>query len=130
MECSEPSAYSHYSYHGSPNALTYSKNMEDSRKLPRSRSHPRLSGQTVVAPVQNPKNRPSEIMSKRVKVVHFWAKTRFVQRSFMVGMVLWISVIVYNADSIQNFIRRTTSDEVRYFKSNVDNFYVLFFPTN
>lgn len=92
--------------------LAYSKNLEDSRKLPRSRSHPRLSGQNVVAPVQNPKSRQSEITSKRVKVVHFWARTRFVQRSFMVGMVLWISVIVYNAESIQNFIRRTTSDEV------------------
>lgn len=97
--------------------LAFSKNLEDSRKLPRSRSHPRLSGQNVVAPVQNAKNRQSEVISKRVKVVNFWAKTRFVQRSFMVGMVLWISVIVYNADSIQNFIRRTTSDEVYSFKS-------------
>lgn len=93
--------------------VNYGQTLEDGRKLPRSRSHPRLAGQNVVAPLRHHKAGGTEKMPKRMKVVHFWARTRFVQRSFMVGMVLWIAVIIYNADSIQNFIRTTVDNEVR-----------------
>lgn len=113
VECTERSAFPHYSYSlnvpHSSKVSYYTQNIED-RKLPRSRSHPRLAGQNVIAPVRNHKIQPSEKMSKRVKVVHFWARTRFVQRSFMVGMILWIAIIVYNAETIQNFTRSIASE--------------------
>lgn len=116
VECTEQNSFPHYSYYPlnvtSSKEAFYGSNVEDSRRLPRSQSHPRLAGQNVVAPIQSHKKSTSSNVSKRVKVVHFWARTRFVQRTFMVGMVLWISVIVYNADTLQNFIRSTTSSEV------------------
>lgn len=122
IKSTEQSTYPHYGYYSlnmnntttkSP-YVNYGQNLEDSRKLSRSRSHPRLTGQNVVAPLRNHKAGANEKMSKRVKVVHFWARTRFVQRSFMVGMVLWIAVIIYNADTIQNFIKTSADNEVWY----------------
>lgn len=109
IECIEQSAFPHYAYY-SLNIPHSSKGLEESRKLPRSRSHPRLMAQNVIAPVRNHKLQPSERVAKRIRMVHFWARTRFVQRSFMIGMVLWISIILYNADTIQNFIRSSNNE--------------------
>ena len=112
IDCVEESAFQHYGCYTL--SIPHSKGLEDSRRLSRSLSYPRLVGQNVVAPLRNDKPQPADHVSKRVKVVHFWARTRFVQRSFMVGMVLWISVIVYNADTIQTFfIRSSAGVEVR-----------------
>ncbi|XP_065216116.1 sterol regulatory element-binding protein cleavage-activating protein [Planococcus citri] len=120
IKSTEQSTYPNYAYHslntnnpmGKNNYVNYGQNLEDSRKLSRSRSHPRLTGQNVVAPLRNHKALANQHVPKRMKVVHFWARTRFVQRSFMVGMVLWIGVIIYNADTIQNFIKRSADTEV------------------
>lgn len=129
IKSTEQSTYPHYAYHslntnnpmGKNNYVNYGQNLEDSRKLSRSRSHPRLTGQNVVAPLRNHKALANQKVPKRMKVVHFWARTRFVQRSFMVGMVLWIGVILYNADTIQNFIKKSADSEVRVCCGNVEN---------
>uniref|UniRef100_A0A2M4A5S6 Sterol regulatory element-binding protein cleavage-activating protein n=1 Tax=Anopheles triannulatus TaxID=58253 RepID=A0A2M4A5S6_9DIPT len=77
----------------------------------RSRSHPKLAGleQSMVG-----HKKPTGSLSggtvggkapakipKRLRIVNFWARTRFFQRGFMIWMVLWISNIIYNAGLIE-----------------------------
>ncbi|XP_046420988.1 sterol regulatory element-binding protein cleavage-activating protein isoform X1 [Neodiprion fabricii] len=76
----------------------------------RSKSHPRLNGlvsngpTNVVAP--NTQNTPTLVkIPKRLRLVHFWARTRIFQRAFMVWMVVWISMIIYNSGIIEHLIR-------------------------
>lgn len=40
---------------------------------------------------------------KRLKVVYFWARTRFFQRTFTIVMVGWISVIIYESSIVAHF---------------------------
>lgn len=40
---------------------------------------------------------------KRLKIVNFWARTRFFQRCFMVWMIVWISMIIYNSGVIESY---------------------------
>ncbi|XP_066255136.1 sterol regulatory element-binding protein cleavage-activating protein [Euwallacea similis] len=73
------------------------------RGMSRSRSHPRLSfpANIVVATGQKHSSSGQEKkIPKRLMVVNVWARTRFFQRSFMVLMVIWICMIVYNSDII------------------------------
>uniref|UniRef100_A0A1A9WHD4 Sterol regulatory element-binding protein cleavage-activating protein n=1 Tax=Glossina brevipalpis TaxID=37001 RepID=A0A1A9WHD4_9MUSC len=39
---------------------------------------------------------------KRLRIVNFWARTRFFQRAFMVWMSVWICYIVYNSGYLEN----------------------------
>lgn len=39
---------------------------------------------------------------KRLRIVNFWARTRFFQRGFMIWMILWIGNIIYNSGIIEN----------------------------
>lgn len=41
---------------------------------------------------------------KRLRLVHFWARTRIFQRAFMIWMVVWISMIIYNSGIIEQLI--------------------------
>ncbi|XP_034479514.1 sterol regulatory element-binding protein cleavage-activating protein [Drosophila innubila] len=38
---------------------------------------------------------------KRIKIVNFWARTRFFQRAFMIWMSVWICSIVYNSGCLE-----------------------------
>ncbi|XP_011494739.1 PREDICTED: sterol regulatory element-binding protein cleavage-activating protein [Ceratosolen solmsi marchali] len=76
----------------------------------RSKSHPRLNGMipangptNVIAP--NNQNTLTLVkIPKRLRLVHFWARTRIFQRAFMVWMVVWISMIIYNSGIIEHVI--------------------------
>ena len=76
----------------------------------RSKSHPRLNGMAptngptnVIAP--NNQNTLTLVkIPKRLRLVHFWARTRIFQRAFMVWMVVWISMIIYNSGIIEHVI--------------------------
>lgn len=74
----------------------------------RSKSHPRLNGMTtgptnVIAPTSQ-NTQTLEKIPKRLRLVHFWARTRIFQRAFMVWMVVWISMIIYNSGIIEHLI--------------------------
>lgn len=74
----------------------------------RSKSHPRLNGlsngpTTVIAPNTQNTHTLAKI-PKRLRLVHFWARTRIFQRAFMVWMVVWISMIVYNSGIVEHLI--------------------------
>ncbi|XP_017876182.1 sterol regulatory element-binding protein cleavage-activating protein [Ceratina calcarata] len=74
----------------------------------RSKSHPRLNGLSngptnVIAPNTQNTHTLGKI-PKRLRLVHFWARTRIFQRAFMVWMVVWISMIIYNSGIIEHVI--------------------------
>lgn len=85
----------------------------------RSKSHPRLNGiitqsserfpTIVVAPVHYAGKVLNKI-PRRIRILHFWARTRFVQRSFKVFMVSWIAFIAYNSDCLENYFQIDTTD--------------------
>ena len=78
------------------------------QRIFRSKSHPRLNGLSggptnVIAP--NTQNTGNHVKTpKRLRLVHFWARTRIFQRAFMVWMVVWISMIIYNSGIIEHLI--------------------------
>lgn len=89
-------------------------------KISRSKSHPRLNGLNyqphtdVVANLhQDPVLIPTEQIKKvpkRIRLVKIWARTRFFQRAFMVWMVVWISMIIYNSGIIENIFDITDAN--------------------
>ena len=40
---------------------------------------------------------------RRIRVVHFWARTRLFQRTFMVGVVVWMGLFVYKYVVVERF---------------------------
>lgn len=74
----------------------------------RSKSHPRLNGlangpTNVIAP--NTQNTHMLVkIPKRLRIVHFWARTRIFQRAFMIWMIVWISMIIYNSGIVEHVI--------------------------
>ncbi|XP_076236809.1 SREBP cleavage activating protein isoform X2 [Calliopsis andreniformis] len=89
----------------------------------RSKSHPRLNGLSngptnVIAPNTQNTHTLGKI-PKRLRIVHFWARTRIFQRAFMVWMVVWISMIIYNSGIVEHVIHlsettKTESDTEGY----------------
>ncbi|VVC36005.1 Hypothetical protein CINCED_3A010085 [Cinara cedri] len=66
----------------------------------KSASHPRLNGLQIMASLEDPRRKP---ISKRLRFLYFWAATRIVQRLLMMVMILWISGIIYNTETVQEF---------------------------
>lgn len=91
----------------------------------RSKSHPRLNGLSngptnVIAPnTQNTLTLGK--IPKRLRLVHFWARTRIFQRAFMVWMVVWISMIIYNSGIVEHVIH--LSDTLKT-ESDIDGYTV------
>ncbi|XP_062563503.1 sterol regulatory element-binding protein cleavage-activating protein [Armigeres subalbatus] len=90
--------------------------MEASRNggISRSMSHPKLS--VMDQACSNKKNSlttsgngKDKKIPKRLRIVNFWARTRFFQRGFMIWMVLWISNIIYNSGLIEFLIDKNLS---------------------
>ncbi|XP_014474392.1 PREDICTED: sterol regulatory element-binding protein cleavage-activating protein [Dinoponera quadriceps] len=81
----------------------------------RSKSHPKLNGlytgpTNVIAPNTQNTHATSKI-PKRLKLVNFWARTRFFQRMFMMLMVVWISEIFYESGIVEDLMH--LSDTVK-----------------
>jgi hypothetical protein len=72
----------------------------EKNSLIRSRSHPGqlsdLDKEVSMTKAQEKK------IPKRLRIVNFWARTRFFQRGFMIWMVLWISNIIYSSGIIES----------------------------
>lgn len=75
--------------------------MINSRSLNRSKSHPSQLSDLEHKDMSNTKATEKKI-PKRLRIVNFWARTRFFQRGFMIWMVLWISNIIYTSGIIEN----------------------------
>ncbi|KXJ69369.1 hypothetical protein RP20_CCG027398 [Aedes albopictus] len=82
--------------------------------LSRSMSHPKLSGLDQGSghkknSLTTSGNGKDKKIPKRLRIVNFWARTRFFQRGFMIWMVLWISNIIYNSGLIEFMIDKNLS---------------------
>lgn len=108
----------------------------------RSQSHPKLTfadlnahpadltAKTGIQP-----NKDGRI-PKRLRIVNFWARTRFFQRAFMIWMSVWICTIVYNSGCLENLFamegNRTAygKDEAQRFVKTHEQSAVSSFFTN
>lgn len=76
----------------------------------RSKSHPKLNGlyagptNVIASNSQNTHTTSGNKMPKRLRLVNFWARTRFFSNTFMIWMVVWISRIIYDSGFIEHFI--------------------------
>ncbi|KAJ8958883.1 hypothetical protein NQ318_019651 [Aromia moschata] len=77
----------------------------------RSKSHPRLSTFPANIVAGQAQGAQEKKIPKRVRLFNIWARTRFFQRSFMILMVTWICMIVYNSDIINHYILNTVVEE-------------------
>ncbi|XP_055621580.1 sterol regulatory element-binding protein cleavage-activating protein isoform X2 [Toxorhynchites rutilus septentrionalis] len=83
--------------------------------ISRSMSHPKLSGMDQTGnplkknSLSSSGNSKDKKIPKRLRIVNFWASTRFFQRGFMIWMVLWISNIIYNSGLIEFMIDKNMS---------------------
>ncbi|CAH2035548.1 unnamed protein product, partial [Iphiclides podalirius] len=103
-------------YFSASNALNWRYNRgqaEESsspQRMTKSKSHPRLNGLTSSSPTDVVAKRNSGAggqdhrVPKRIRLVNMWARTRFFQRAFMVWMLVWISMIVYNSGIVDYFV--------------------------
>ncbi|XP_049885898.1 sterol regulatory element-binding protein cleavage-activating protein [Pectinophora gossypiella] len=104
-------------YFNANNALNwrYNKGYGDEssvspHRMTKSKSHPRLNGLAqnsptdVVAKRNSSPGGPDHRVPKRIRLVNMWARTRFFQRAFMLWMLVWISMIVYNSGVVDYFI--------------------------
>lgn len=98
--------------------------------MSRSRSHPRLSFPTNVVAGQKHSGVQEKKIPKRLRLVNIWARTRFFQRSFMVLMVVWICMIIYNSDIINNYFLNAIEDGQNHTSAPVKKNYLAlnFFP--
>lgn len=68
----------------------------------------------VVAPSSYTHNRSAMArVPRRIKIVHFWARTRFFQRTFMVAVVIWMSIFFYKYVAIENLTGETAGWSVQ-----------------
>lgn len=84
--------------------------------MKKSKSHPRLNGlahstPTNVVAKRNSAPKHLDPVPKRIQLVNLWARTRFFQRAFMVWMLVWISMIVYNSGVVEYFVSNAEREE-------------------
>ncbi|KAJ2954548.1 hypothetical protein O0L34_g2832 [Tuta absoluta] len=119
-------------YFNANNALNwrYNKNyVEESvspRRMTKSKSHPRLNGLAQNSPTDVVAKRSESVSSqdrvpKRIRLVNMWARTRFFQRAFMLWMLVWISMIVYNSGIVDYFITNVDKPEGHAETAKKDN---------
>lgn len=61
---------------------------------------------------------------KRLRIVNFWARTRFFQKGFIFWMILWISNIIYNSGIIETTFlieKNNVTSKNEHPNSNSDN---------
>lgn len=87
------------------------------QRMTKSKSHPRLNGLAHNSPTNvvakrslSPVHQDNRV-PKRIRLVNIWARTRFFQRAFMVWMIVWISMIIYNSGVVDYFISNTEKTE-------------------
>ncbi|CAG9558135.1 unnamed protein product [Danaus chrysippus] len=111
-------------YFNSNNALNwrfhrgYSDDNNSPQRMTKSKSHPRLNGLVQTSPTdvvaqrnQSPGCQDHRV-PKRIWLVNMWARTRFFQRAFMVWMLVWISMIVYDSGVVDYFIGSVENSEI------------------
>lgn len=81
------------------------------RGMNRSKSHPRLNTAHTNVVASQTQSTEKKI-PKRLRLVNMWARTRFFQRSFMIWMIVWISIIVYDSGIVEHIIDWTGNTKI------------------
>ncbi|KAL4717852.1 hypothetical protein ACJJTC_001001, partial [Scirpophaga incertulas] len=89
-------------------------NSYSSLRMRKSKSHPRLNGLAQKNTSDNVSAHLEARVPKRIRLVNIWARTRFFQRLFMLWMLVWISMIVYNSGIVDYFITNTDKDNAEF----------------
>lgn len=89
------------------------------QRIKKSKSHPRLNGMAQNSPTDVVAKRKSTSgacdnkVPKRIRLVNMWARTRFFQRAFMIWMLVWISMFIYNSGVIDSFVGSTDKSDTK-----------------
>lgn len=83
--------------------IYFDKNFSPKLGINRSKSHPRLNTMHTDVVASQSQEAKEKKIPKRLRLVNIWARTRFFQRAFMILMVVWISMIVYNSGIIEKY---------------------------
>lgn len=85
------------------NLFPYIFSEKHHQTLGRSKSHPRLSSFPTSIVAGQAQGMHEKKIPKRVWLVNVWARTRFFQRAFMILMAIWIGIIAYDSDILENY---------------------------
>nr|CAI5846666.1 unnamed protein product [Callosobruchus analis] len=80
------------------------------RGIIRSKSQPRLSSFPTNVIASQTQSQQDKKIPKRVRLVNIWARTRLFQRSFMLLMIFWISMILYKSDIINQYLLKNSEE--------------------
>lgn len=72
--------------------------------MSRSKSQPRLNNMHTTVVAGQTQTIPEKKIPKRLRLVNIWARTRFFQRAFMILMVTWIAMILYNSGILEQVL--------------------------
>lgn len=84
----------------------------------RSKSHPRLNTVHTTVVAGQAQQAQEKKIPKRLRVINIWARTRFFQRSFMILMIAWISMILYKSGFINQYFLGASEQKFELFKEN------------
>ncbi|XP_017777723.1 PREDICTED: sterol regulatory element-binding protein cleavage-activating protein isoform X2 [Nicrophorus vespilloides] len=82
---------------------TSSSEKINSAGMNRSKSHPRLNSIHTNVVAGQTQGKQEKKIPKRLRLVNIWARTRFFQRAFMILMVIWIGMILYNSGIMEQY---------------------------
>lgn len=95
------------------------ENTTSNQGMKKSKSHPRLNGLAQSIPTDVVAKRKDNSVTldnkvpKRIRLVNMWARTRFFQRAFMIWMLVWLSMIVYNSGVVDYFVSGVENTEIK-----------------
>ena len=85
----------------------------------------KLSLSTETSVIAPDCNSYTEVLPKRVRLINFIAKNRIIQRMFLLAMVGWISIFIYNSKTLDTLVHQrlelflpTNSNQVTNLSSN------------
>ena len=66
----------------------------------------KLSLSTETSVIAPDCNSYTEVLPKRVRLINFIAKNRIIQRMFLLAMVGWISIFIYNSKTLDTLVHQ------------------------
>lgn len=106
-------------------SLSASPTSASASSLSRSRSHPKFSSvmndvQATDVVAAGKTIGDTNKIPKRLKIVNFWARTRFFQRAFMLWMIVWIFSIIYNCGIFEHFLVIESGNSTNTIDENIN----------
>lgn len=91
----------------------------------RSKSHPRLNTVHTTVVAGQAQQAQERKIPKRLRVLNIWARTRFFQRSFMILMIAWMSMILYRSGLINQYFLGVSDQKSEQLQNKSSYFEIL-----